>query len=87
MQPHRGTLILVLGILSLCVCAILGPFAWSMGNKDLAEMAAGRMDKEGQGMTNAGKICGLIGTILLGVGVIFGILAVVLGFGGAMMSN
>ncbi|MEZ5299669.1 MAG: hypothetical protein R3F11_03215 [Verrucomicrobiales bacterium] len=58
-----------------------------MGNKDLAEMAAGRMDKEGQGMTNAGKICGLIGTILLGVGVIFGILAVVLGFGGAMMSN
>ena len=41
MQPHRGTTVLVLGILGLVVCPICGIIAWVMGNKDLAEMAAG----------------------------------------------
>ncbi|MBI1903903.1 MAG: DUF4190 domain-containing protein [Planctomycetia bacterium] len=66
-QPHRGTMVLVLGILSIAIggCGwILGPIAWSMGNKDLKEMAAGRMDRSGEGATNAGRICGIIGTIL-----------------------
>jgi hypothetical protein len=65
LQPHRGTLILVLGILSLVACGLLGPFAWVMGNNDLTEMRAGRMDPEGEGMTNAGRICGIISTILM----------------------
>ncbi|MBI1903904.1 MAG: hypothetical protein HYS13_22615 [Planctomycetia bacterium] len=47
-QPHRGTMILVLGILSLVLCPILGPFAWVMGNTDMQEMAAGRMDRSGE---------------------------------------
>src|SRR5262245_40889125 len=54
LQPHRGTLILVLGILSLVSCGLFGPFAWVMGSNDLAEMRAGRMDPEGQGTTEAG---------------------------------
>ena len=55
----------MLGILSLIVCApVLGPIAWSMGHTDLQEMRAGRMDPEGEGITNAGKTCGMIGTIL-----------------------
>src|SRR5438552_7695970 len=41
-QPHRGTLILVLGILSIVTCQILGPIAWVLGNNDLAEMRSGR---------------------------------------------
>lgn len=64
MEAHRGTLILVLGILSIVLCQILGPFAWVMGNNDLKKIAAGTMDPEGQQTTNAGKICGIIGTIL-----------------------
>ncbi len=64
MKPHRGTLILVLGILSLVVCAFLGIPAWIMGNNDLKEMDAGTMDAAGRGNTNAGRICGMIGTIL-----------------------
>src|SRR5262245_41781377 len=43
LTPHRGTLILVLGILSLVICGLLGPFAWVMGNNDLREMRAGNM--------------------------------------------
>jgi hypothetical protein len=61
--------VLVLGILSLvlnCACAglILGPIAWIMGTSDLQEMRAGRMDPEGEALTNVGRICGMIGTLL-----------------------
>jgi hypothetical protein len=65
MKPHRGTLILVLGIVSIFVCGIiLGPVAWVMGNNDLKEMAAGTMDPSGRDITNAGKICGMIALFL-----------------------
>lgn len=69
-QPHRGTLILVLGILGIVLCAVLAPFAWMMGNTDLREMAAGRMDRSGEGLVQAGRICGIIGTVLLIVSVL-----------------
>jgi predicted Zn finger-like uncharacterized protein len=68
LEPHRGTLILVLGILSLVLtpCAIiLGPIAWIMGQNDLSAMRAGRMDDQGRDLTNAGRICGIIGTCLI----------------------
>jgi hypothetical protein len=66
MRPHRGSLILTLGILSFfCFGFILGPMAWIMGSNDLKEMRAGRMDPEGEGVTNAGRICGMIATILI----------------------
>ena len=60
-------MVLVLGILSIVISVIgviLGPIAWIMGNNDLREMRAGRMDREGEGLTNAGRICGIIGTSL-----------------------
>ncbi len=73
MKPHRGTTILVLGILSLVCCGLLGIPAWLMGNADLKEMAAGTMDPAGQGTTSAGKICGIIGTVLAILGALVGI--------------
>jgi hypothetical protein len=63
-KPHRGTLILVLGILSIVICGFLGPVAWIMGSSDLREIRAGRMDPEGEGTTNGGRICGIIGTFV-----------------------
>lgn len=41
MRPHRGAVILVLGILGLVVCLICGIVAWVMGNGDLRAMQAG----------------------------------------------
>jgi predicted Zn finger-like uncharacterized protein len=64
-QPHRGVLILVLGILGLTVCGLMGPVAWTMGNQDLQEIRAGRMDPDGEGLTQGGRICGMIATGLL----------------------
>lgn len=81
--PHRGTAILVLGILSLVACGLLGPVAWIMGNTDLAEIRAGRMDRSGEGNTQAGRICGMIATILMGVGLGFWCILFIIAMAGA----
>lgn len=79
--PHRGVLILVLGILSIVVCAPLGPFAWLMGQGDLKKIKSGVMDPEGRGLTLAGMICGIVGTVFLALTLLYIVLIVVLGVG------
>ncbi|MGI5291632.1 DUF4190 domain-containing protein [Nonomuraea polychroma] len=67
-QPHthpNGTAILVLGILSLVVCSFLGPFAWSMGTKALREIDQSGYLYENRGHIQAGRICGIISSVLL----------------------
>lgn len=72
LMPHRGTMILVLGILSLVVCAFLGIPALLMANTDLRAMREGRMDPSGEGITTAGKVLGIIGTVFAAIGLIGG---------------
>ena len=87
MKPHRGNLILVLGILSLVVCAPIGIPAWIMGNGDLKQIDAGTMDPNGRSLTNAGRICGMIGTILLAIVVVSLIAVAGLGLMGVLMHH
>ncbi len=63
-EPHRGGLILALGIIGLVACGPVGIAAWLMGNNDLKAMDAGRMDPEGRQLTQVGKILGIIATVL-----------------------
>jgi predicted Zn finger-like uncharacterized protein len=68
-EPHRGGLLLGLGIasivLGMCVIGLpLGICAWVMGHKDLNKMKARTMDPEGMGLAQGGWICGIIGTII-----------------------
>lgn len=86
LKPHRGTLVLVLGILGLVCCVICGIVAWVMGNADLAEMDAGTMDPEGRGMTQAGKICGIISVCLAILGVLIWLLMMIIGIGATAVS-
>jgi hypothetical protein len=81
LRPHRGGVILTLGILGIVCCFICGIIAWVMGNNDLREMAAGRMDRSGEGLTQAGKICGIIGVILWIVTLVIQVIAMILGVG------
>jgi len=86
MKPHRGTLILVLGILSIVLTpclSILGIPAWIMGNRDLKAIDAGQMDASGRSLTSAGRICGMIGVILL----ILSVLLVIVVFGFWMLGS
>ena len=80
LEPHRGPLIMVLGIVSLVLVAagplvVVGiPFgivAWVMGTKDLKKIQSGVMDPEDQSKTNAGRICGKVGAIIASVITLF----------------
>jgi len=77
--PHRGALILVLGILGLLVCQVLSFFAWIMGKGDLQRMDAGEMDSDGRGLTQAGMICGIVGVALLAIGILIFVVMMVFG--------
>jgi hypothetical protein len=79
MRPHRGVLVLVFGILGLVCCVILGIIAWVMGSSDLREMDAGRVDPSGRGLTQAGKICGIISVALTILGIVISILLGMIG--------
>ncbi len=70
-EDSQATTVLVLGILGLVLCQILGPFAWVMGNKELAAIDAGQRAPENRGTAQAGKILGIIATVLLIVGIAF----------------
>ncbi|MGZ5435100.1 MAG: DUF4190 domain-containing protein [Pyrinomonadaceae bacterium] len=65
MRPHRGSSVLVYGILGLVLCQLLGIAAWRMGTDDLREMDLGQMDPSGRDLTNAGRILGIVATIIL----------------------
>ena len=76
-----GILSIVVTSLNFCVC---GPFAsflglgmglaaWIEGNRDLRAMDAGEMDPTGRGLTQAGLICGIIGTVLFGIGILIAV--------------
>jgi hypothetical protein len=71
-EPHRGGAVLALGITSIVLAftvflgvvgLALGIAAWIMGQRDLAKIRQRVMDPQGQGTTQAGWICGIIGTI------------------------
>lgn len=74
LKPHRGKLILWLGIGSIaaailcCCCSLLslipGITAVVMGAVDLQEMGKGRMDPSGRANTVAGIVCGSVGCLM-----------------------
>jgi hypothetical protein len=76
-RPHRGVVVLVMGILSLFCCGVIfGPIAYFMGTSDVRAMDAGAMDPSGRGLTQAGRIIGLIGAVLALVLILLNILGV-----------
>jgi len=64
-RPHRGGLVLTLSLLGFACCQFLSIAAWIMGYTDMKEINAGRMDPAGRGLTQAGMIIGIIGTVLM----------------------
>lgn len=68
--PHRGVLILVLGIVGLLVCPIPAVMAWLMGKGDMEKIDRGEMDPEGRGLTQAGMILGIVAVALWLLGVL-----------------
>ena len=74
-QHPKATTALVLGICSLVVCGLLGPFAWVIGKNTMNEIDASDGRLAGRGVAQAGYVCGIIATCLLGLGVLFFVFA------------
>jgi hypothetical protein len=77
-EDSQATTVLVLGILSLVLCQILGPIAWVMGNNELAGIDAGVRPPQNRGTAQAGRILGIISTVLfiIGIAVLFFVLVI-----------
>jgi hypothetical protein len=78
-RPHRGVTILVLGIVGLVCCFIPGIIAWAMAESDLRDMKEGRMDPAGYGLTQAGRICGIVSVVLAVVSIVISIVLAITG--------
>ena len=87
--PHRGTLILVFGIVGIVACGIFAILAWLFGNEDLKKMNMGQMDPSGRDTTNTGRILGIIGTGLMALGILGSIIyfVFIIGIAGAAASG
>ena len=66
----NGTLILVLGILSVIGFPFLGPVAWIMGNNAMRTLNSFASDPAQRTNANAGRICGIVGTVFLMIGIL-----------------
>jgi hypothetical protein len=56
---------LVLGILGILVCPLLGPFAWVYGRRGERAVDASGGLLAGRGLATAGKILGIVATLLI----------------------
>ncbi len=76
-QHPQTTLILVLGICSLVLCQVVGPFAWVMGNKAIREIDASPGRYSGRDTVNIGRILGAVATALLVIGLLVLVVGIV----------
>ncbi len=72
----QATTVLVLGVLSFALCQVLAPFAWVMGRRVLREIDAAPGRYGGRSTVQVGHVLGIVGTIILVVGLGFGLLYV-----------
>ena len=78
-RPRRrarqsATGIFVWGILGVVLCAFIAPVALLQGNAYMAECRQNRVQPDG--LAVAGRILGIIGTIILALGLIYGVLGI-----------
>jgi hypothetical protein len=75
---------LVLGIVGLICCSFAAPVAWYFAQTELRAIHEGRSPAAGEGMAMAGKILGMIGSVIMIFGLLwvlfFGGMAVLQGF-------
>jgi ABC-type Fe3+ transport system permease subunit len=74
-EQSQATTILILGIIGLVCCGPLGIAAWIMGNRELEAIDEGRRNPEQRSTANAGRIIGIIATILWALGLLVALLS------------
>lgn len=70
-EESQAVLSLVLSIVGIVVCGgVLCPVGWYLANKDLQAIEAGRRDPSKRDIATAGKIVGIVGTLLVVLGIL-----------------
>ena len=89
-EHPSGTTVLVLGILGLvlgfacCIGFVLSPIAWVKGGKARKEMATQPgVYWTNKGSVTAGWICGIVGTCIVGVGILIFLILLAVGLSSA----
>ena len=70
-----GLPVLIMALIGLMLCQLVSPIAWAMGSA--YEDRCRERGESPSGPGHAGKIIGIVGTVLLGLGFLWGILSVV----------
>jgi hypothetical protein len=73
----RSTLALILGILGVVACSIVAPFALVIGRRAVKEIDASGGQLGGRSMAQAGFILGVIGTVILALSLIGGVVLII----------
>ena len=74
-EPSQAVLALVLGIVGMVAFQLVAPFAWVVSHREIQAIDQGRRNPVNRGLAVAGKVTGIIGTILLALGVLIVIVA------------
>lgn len=61
-KPEGAAAVFVLGLLGILMCGLLGIFAWTQGNDYLGRCRA--MGVQPEGIAEAGRIMGIVATII-----------------------
>ena len=69
-NDSQAMLSLILGILGVACCWILGPVAFFIGNASLNRIRSSNGTLGGAGLAQAGRILGIIGTVIFVLGVL-----------------
>ncbi len=78
-ETSQATTALVLGILGIVICGLCAPFAWYIGGNEVKAIDAGRRDPSNRGSAQAGRILGIIVSILGLIGIALVIVIVIAG--------
>jgi hypothetical protein len=65
----RATPVLIIGIVGLTFCQLVAPAAWVMGSRLKTEAEAAGFPEPGMG--KAGRILGIVGSVLMAILVLF----------------
>jgi hypothetical protein len=70
-EGSQGVAALVLSILGFVGCCLITcPIGWYLGDAEIQGIEAGHRDPANHGMANAGRIIGIVGTVLLVLAVV-----------------
>ena len=86
-EHPKATTSLVLGILGIVVCSVLAPFALVTGRRTVSEIDASGGRLGGRSSAQAGYVLGIVGTVMLGLLLLYLLVLGVIFIGGALVST